>query len=450
MMWIILGLLLTGLLFGGPALVALINNQMDRRRDAAEARRQAEEQRRQEAEAARQQVEYIWRNSPDRAGVGEYVRYQAYRTPFELAVNRAARRHALLDQEVGHRLFRYPGQALPSTRYRLVVLTGLVLFLGVFALAITLDFLIFRGLHPTGSVVLPLGLACLAVLGITVGSVIMFGAKRHDLLPDGISHYFRRVIITGGTLLAIGVAAYMIMIAPYRSYPAGEAAINHAEQVQQADLSAVPKASQQVLNLDQAAINQAKANLANAQKVDRLSAAALSLVEIPLSEAAVLGGELLVLYLAIARRERASQEQQEAQGAMVESDNRFIAQLTQILITHGHNEQSVNRIIARVNAMKSSSPGGSGGPGGPASGSPGGPAPGGHTPPGGPAPGGPAPPAVPGATSTVTHVPYGGPVTGGPTLPGGPGAPGAPVGTTTPPEMATIASLPVEDLDQTE
>ena len=335
------------------------------------------------------------------------------------AADEAGRRLAQYSQQVEHHLSRYPRNERPSTRYRLVVLAGLVLFLGAIGLATTLDFLIFRGLHPTGTVLLPFGLACVAVMGITVGSVIMFGAKRHDLVPRDVSDYYRRVIILGGALLALCVAGYMVAIAPNRSAPAGQAAITRAEQVLQADESAVPPSSSQLIAVDQQAVTQAKANLARAQQVDRLSAAALAFVEIPLAEAAVLGGELLMLYAAIARRERARQEEQQAKDAVARADDRFVAELTQILINHGHNEESVRRIIDRVNAMNPSSSGqpiafgGASGPGPGPAGSPGPRGPGNPSPggPGGPpGPGGAGSPAGPGSPGTA----------GGPAGPGGP------------------------------
>lgn len=476
MIWLGLGLLLLSILFGGPALARVIKDETARRRQAAEDLRQQEEESRQRAREAQQQVEFIWRNSPDRAGVGEYLRYMVVRTPLVQAALEAGRRLAQYGQHVEHRLSRFPGNQPPSIRYRLVVLAGLVLFLGAIGLATTLDFLIFRGLHPTGTVLLPLGLACVAVMGITVGSVIMFGANRHDLVPRDVSDYYRHVIIVGGALLALGIAAYMVAIAPNRSAPAGQAAITKAEQVLQADESAVPPSSPQLIAVDQQAVTQARTNLARAQQVDRLSAAALAFVEIPLAEAAVLGGELLVLFVAIARRERARQEEQHAKDEVARSDDWFIAELTQVLINYGHTEESVRRIIDRVNAMNPSSSGqpiavgGTGGPGpmgSPGPGGPGNPSPGGPGGPGGPpGPGGAGSPAGPGSPGTaggpagpggpppVTIVPVGGPVPGSPTgtvmPPGGPAAPGSPPTGGPPPEMATIASMRADELDQTE
>jgi hypothetical protein len=453
-----LGLLLLSILFGGPALAAVGRQQRARQRAAAEARRRAEEERRQRALDAQHQVELIWRNSPDRAGVGEYLRYLSVRAPLDQAASEAERQLKQRRDQVDQVIARYPGGRYPSTRYQLVVLTGFVFFLGTFALAITLDYLIFRGLHPAGTMLLPFALACLAVMGITVGSIILLGARRHDLLPDTISDYYRQVIIVGGGLLVACIAGYMVFIAPNRSYPAGEAAIIKAEQVLQADQSAQPPPTQQLLDVDRAAVSQAKARLARAQQVDRLSAGALVLVEIPLSEAGVLGGELLILYAAVARRERARRDHQRAQDAVARADARFIAELTQILINHGHNEESVRRIIDRVSAMNAAPNGRQiqvgGGPAGPAS--PGAPGPGypgpGH--PGTPPPGGPGSGPAPGAPPASPVGPHGGPVPGGPVVnvvPAAGPAPGGPAaGAGAAPEMATIVRLPEADYDQTE
>jgi hypothetical protein len=453
-----LGLLLLSILFGGPALLAVIRQQRARLRVAAEARRQAEEERRQRAQDAHRQVELIWRHSPDRVGVGEYLRYLSVRAPLDQAANEAERRHGQRSKQVDHLLARYPGGRHPSAGYWLIVLTGFAFFLGAFTLGITLDYLIFRGLHPTGTMLLPFALACLAVMGITVGSVILLGAKRHNLLPDHISDYYRQVTVVGGGLLAVCIAGYMVFIAPNRSGPAGEAKIVRAEQVLQADQSAQPPSSQQLLDTDQAAVSQAQASLARAQQVDRLSAGALALVEIPLSEAGVLGGELLILYTASARRERARQERQRAQDAVERANARFIAELTRILNDHGHNEESVGRIIGRVKAMNvtpdSRPVQAGGGPAGLGRPGPGSPSPDhpGTSPPDGPA-SGPAP-GVQGASPAGPVAPRDGPVPGGPVVnvvpapgpaPGGP-ADGAGAG----PGIATIIRLPQADKDLTE
>src|SRR5689334_16567990 len=109
---------------------------------------------------------------------------------------------------------------------RLITQAGLALFLAVVALEIAVDYLIFRGLHPSGTGVLPLALACLAVVGIATGSVLTFDASRGRLLLVETSLYVRRIVVLGGAMLAVGIAAYMVAIAPYRSYSVGEAHIS--------------------------------------------------------------------------------------------------------------------------------------------------------------------------------------------------------------------------------
>ena len=175
-----------------------------------------------------------------------------------------------------------------TTGYRLRVLMGLALFLIVSALGIGLDYLIFRGLHPTGTLLLPLALACLAVIGITVGSVLFLDANRHHLVHATATPYVRRVVPLGGAMLAIGITVYVMMIAPYRSYPAGEARI-HQAQLQlasdQSETTANGGSSSQVIAADQQALTRARTDLAQAQRVDRWSAGVLAILDIPLSEA---------------------------------------------------------------------------------------------------------------------------------------------------------------------
>jgi hypothetical protein len=265
-------------------------------RDASSATRAAETAQRARASlAARQEAERIWQDSPDRAGFGEYLRYMAVKSPLEHTADEAQRHLGQLSEQVDYHQSQYRDARLPSAGYRILVLTGLVSFLAVAVLGISLNYLIFRGLHPTGTMVVPLSQACLAVLGIAAGSVIMFGANRRHLLPPQMSSFFRRVVVVGGALLAACIAAYLTVIAP-----------------------------------------------------DRLSAGALAFSEIPLSEVAVLGVELLMLHFARYRRERARREHQQAQDAVQQADARFIAELTHILITHGHGEESVRKILTHA------------------------------------------------------------------------------------------------------
>lgn len=53
------------------------------------------------------------------------------------------------------------------------------------------------------------------------------------------------------------------------------------------------------------------------------------------------------------RCERARRKFQRAADALERADARFVADLTGTLITYGHNEESVRRIVDRVNAMSS-------------------------------------------------------------------------------------------------
>jgi len=484
MIWMALGVGLLIILLGAPALVDPIRKATARREAAAAARAADEAQRKRDALAAQQQAELLWNNSPDRAGLREYLRYIAkMKMPLEHDVNERQRRYDQRGEQVKQHLSGYRDNKIPSAAYRLLVLIGLIFFLAVFGLGITLDYLIFRGLHPSGSMALPFGLACLAVLGITIGSVMMFGAARHHLLPHTATPYFRRVVMVGGAMLAVGVASYMAVIAPNRSYPAGAAKISTAEQVLHADQSAQPPVGQQVIALDQAAVAQARADLARAQQVDRLSAAALAFIEIPLSEAAVLGGELLILYLAIFRRERARQQHQQATDALQQANARFMAELTQVLVAHGHDEEAVRRILsrfARMNAPVSGQltsngtaaapgpaglPGGGGNPGGTPGAPPGGPA-GSATGGGSAAPGAPglptqgnpgaSPPGGTPANPAITIIPPAGPAAGaGPAPSGGTsqgplsGVPTA-VPTAAPAGMTPAAGLSAAEFDETD
>jgi hypothetical protein len=440
MIWVAIGLVAVIILLGAPALVDPVRSQLKRRSEAAVARAGEQSLRKREALAARQRAELVWNDFPDRAGLSEYLRYLAkIKLPLEHRADEALRHYDHQVERERRHLAGYHDGKLPSVPYQLIVLVALVLFPFISGLGVALDYLIFRGLHPTGSFVLPFGLACLAVTGISVGSIIMLGAMRHNLLPHSTMPYFRRVVTLGGAMLAMGIAVYMILIAPNRSYPAGQAKINNAEQVLQADRNAIPPASQQAINADQAAITQAQANLAHAEEVDRASAAALAFIEIPLSEGAVLGGELLLLRLAMIRRERARREHRHAADAVVRADARFMAELTQMLVSRGHDEEAVGKMrsrFARMNVLVGGQYAGSGpasatgqaGPVGGRGGTPG-------FPPGTPAgsPAGPSAGHPPAGHWPVTVIPPPGSV-GGP-VPGG--------------GMATVAEMPAEDLDHT-
>ena len=194
--------------------------------------------------------------------------------------------------------------ARQSQPRQLLAGTGLIAFIVVFALGTTLDFWVFRSLHPTDTELLPFGLACVAMIGISLGSVLLFGSNRHHLLPESVTPYFRRVVRNGGGMLAVGIAGYMIMIAPNLSIASGTARVVAAqEQVKQDELT-VPPPRQAVIAADMAAVKQAEAAMAHARTIDRVRVATLVGVQIPLSEAAVLGGEMLMSD-AVLRRRRA-------------------------------------------------------------------------------------------------------------------------------------------------
>jgi hypothetical protein len=347
------GLALTALavLLGGPALYEYARRTIAQREaDAEHARTEAADRKHALAE--------LWAADPEGAGVGEALTYQAQVRGG--LVRRGQEQHRMLgqrDNQVKDRE-RHIRDGNPVTPgYRLRVLTGLALFLAVSILGIGLDYLIFRGLHPTGTWLLPFALACLAVIGITVGSVIFLGATRHQLLPAGASTYMRRVVALAGAMLAAGITVYMIVIAPYRSAPAGDAKINLLQQQLASDRSEILASggsNSQLLFADRAALAKARTDLARAQKVDRWSAAVLAVLDIPLSEAGFLGAELLLLDLALLRRERARQDAQAADEAIEEADNSFTGALHETLTRYGHTEDAdevIPRVFARVSLL---------------------------------------------------------------------------------------------------
>jgi hypothetical protein len=399
----------------------------------------------------------MWTQFPETAGVGETLTYKA-RVQVRLMQEAQERSFELeqREQQVQHRRQHVRDGNAVTTGYRLRVLVGLLLFLVVFLLGIVLDYLIFRGLHPTGTRLLPLALACLAVIGITTGSVLFLDANRHHLVAASATPYHRRVLALGGLMLAVGIVVYMVVIAPYRSYQAGEARITQAQQQLASDQSEVlvgGGSNAELIAADTQAVVQARADLVQAQRVDRWSAAALGLLEIPLAEAGFMGAELLLLDLAVARRDLARRGSQRANNALQQADNTFIDALHQILIRHGHTnaDDLIPRIIARVVRLgpgtrppsiggqptgpgQPSGPGQASGPGSQAQPGPSAPRPGPAA--GFPAQGMPQPPGGPGTASAGSAGP--GPVPapaaftpngngpGASTLPGNgnPGAPG--------------------------
>ena len=258
---------LIAIMFGAPALVEPVRRTLARRAQAR-AERDADRARgKQQAAAAHQRAERVWREFPAVAGMAEYLRYMALvQLRLHQAMGEARTVLKLQKGRARNRQLELRGGKGVTSSYRVLVLTGLGFFVVVSTLGIALDYLIFRGLHPTGTRLLPLGLACLAVVGIMVGSVIFLGATRHHLLPPSATPYMQRVVMLGGAMLACGIALYMTMIAPYRSYPIGQANITHAAQVLSADTYGVPPAPPLVIAQDKQAVIQAKTDLAQAQQ----------------------------------------------------------------------------------------------------------------------------------------------------------------------------------------
>ena len=467
---IMISLIVAGLiaiLFGAPALVGPIRSAHTRRATARADQEAARTRREQQALAEQQRIDDLWRQHPALAGLGEWLRYEHHRqTPLVQEAQEAERILQQRDEQVrSYAAHSHGGDGHVAGGYRILVLAGLVLFLVTFTVGIILDYLIFRGLHPNGTRLIPFGLACLAVFGITIGSILFLGAGRHRLLPASATSYVRHVVMLGGAMLAAGVALYMTAIAPNRSLPAGQARIQAAQRALDRDRSAVPRVSSQVLTQDQHAVAQAQAALSRAQTVDRLSAGTLAVLEIPLAEAAVLGAELLMLDLARRRREQARKARQEAADELARANARFSAELVAILISKGHGEEVIHQIRQRLSNLAAAwrgqtlPPGGApaapghGGPGGnngggtpageatPDTTAPRGLHPGGTT--GNQGPPGAPPAGMPAASQgqpPITHVdPDGGPDITTPASP--PHADG--------PGMAGVAQLPPDQLDET-
>jgi len=377
---------LAAILFGGSALVDPARRAAARRAGVRSRREATAERVGQEAAAVKAALARLWTQFPETAGVGETLTYKA-RVQVRLLQEAQERDLELKEreQQVQHRRQHIRDGKPVAGGYRLRALAGLVLFLVVFVLGIVLDYLIFRGLHPTGTRLLPLALASLAVIGITTGSVLFLDANRHHLVPASATPYHRRVIALGGAMLAVGIVLYLVMIAPYRSYQAGEARITQTQQQLASDQSEVfagAESNTELIAADTQAVIGARADLVQAQRVDRWSAAALGVLEIPLAEAGFLGAELLLLDLAMARRDLARRRAQQANNALQQADDTFIDALHQTLVRHGHTnaDDVIPRIIARVvrlgpgtrPASIGGQPAGPGQPGGTA-GQPGGP-----------------------------------------------------------------------------
>lgn len=344
-----LGLLLAaGLVFLLPAAILQGRRAAARRADAREQRRAAREAQQQAVRDEQQRVENLWRYHPDLAGLTEWLHFwHRRRGPLE---RDEAEANAYLKQreaEFGALVADRGGNERVSAGYRFLVLGALAMFPVVFCLGLALDFLIFRGLHP-GKVLLPFGLASLAVLGIMIGSVLFLGTGRHQLVPASASDYAKLAFPVFGLLLVGGVVSYMTAIAPYRSAASGEQAINKQINILQAVETETPKATAQVITVDEQAVAQARASLKEAQLVDRLSAALLAVLEIPLTEGAVMGAELLAFDRARRRRDQAQQGVTDVTRDVNDAEADFNNRLMGAMAARGHDESVVYRIRLRI------------------------------------------------------------------------------------------------------
>jgi hypothetical protein len=404
-------------LFVGPAVPPAMRMAKDQRAAAA-AKREAERQRHeQEAEEAKREHERVWREEPGNAVLRERLLYEAQvQVPLDQTAGEAQVQLGQLDgaiqrHEAG---FHHGAGGRPGLAYQIVVLTLLGLAVAVFVLGAILDYLIFRGLHPGGSVLIPAGLSGVVIIAVMVGSFLAISAQRHGLIPAHWSEYFRIFARLFGVLLAVGAVTCMTYYAPARSYLADEPKIvTDQATVAQLKTAVAPDAATAQANA--AALNAAETTLANdqatlhkAQLLDRVSAGVLGALEIPLTEAAILGAELIAFRVLLRRREQARQDRQEAVDQVAHADARFTAQTNATLIGFGHDHRAYAEGLARLRELsyflKLHANGGHAPGGGPAGAS----GLGAAAPPD--TPGNPGTPANPGATGT----------------PGGPGAGAAP------------------------
>ena len=496
MIWILVAGTALAVLLIAPAVPQAAHAAKARRAEALRLREEDRKRREEEAKERQRQAQQIWHDTPDLGVYREYLRFEAQvRQPRQQAADEANRLLGQANETVSRHQSTFRDGKPPKAGYQLLAMAGLVAFAFVFILGAALDYLIFRASHP-GNVLLPLGLACIAMIGITVGSILAFGARRHDLLPDSMSAYFRNMARLFGMMLAVGIAGYMVSIAPNRSYQAWETQIVADQQaVQQAANAVAPDAA--TARTDKANQKAAETQLAHdqaslrhAQEIDRASALALGALEIPLAEAAVIGGVLVIFRILRRRRDRAERDYVEAVRAVARADATFMADINTQLIATGNNEQAVEggldrlRNLGRILGTSSGGPTpGSGpvsGPSGPGltpsgqSGSTPGPGPGlggvgspvpGTSPPTRATPGNPVPPVTPHSPGTVNGTPtVPSQPTGSPIIPGtvvgsqnGQGSgqatsnsPVPPTPTVTSGLAGNVARLPAAEFDETE
>ena len=283
MMWLLGAGTALAVLLIVPALPPALRAAAARRAAMLHQRELDRQRREQEAADRKRQAEQIWHDTPELGVMREWTRFQAQvRSLRQQAADEARRRQAQIDTAITRIESSFRAQRQPKTTYQVLCLFFLVVFVCVFGLGATLDYMIFRALHPggLGALLLSLGLAAVAMIGITVGSILAFGAGHHDLLPDSMREYSRNVARLFGAMLAVGIAAYMAFIAPNRSELNWAPVIQKDHQAVQLatfnvatapdsntkqNFQAALDAAKTQLNTDQAALDRAKT-------VDRWSA----------------------------------------------------------------------------------------------------------------------------------------------------------------------------------
>jgi hypothetical protein len=325
-----------------PALMGVRDRRAASGKEArtARARETADAQAKKDADEARQEA--LWESNPTVPGVADNLDYRANAREKRLqAEDRAA---DAVDEAIGtldDRMGAVRDGKVVSRGYVTLVLGGLTLFVTIGAVATGLDYLVFRGLHPDSGWPMALGLALIAVVALTVGSIVALAVGRHR---EGASTYSRRLFATAGVALCVAATVYVASVAPYRSAREGNAKIATAEARLRDAESAVPKIAVEVSQAA-AAVRDAQRNLKDAQRIDRISAVALAVLEVPLAESAILGWELVLVGMARRRHKRALKAYRAAVGTVDLMDARYLAELTKRLAQYGHGPDVAQLII---------------------------------------------------------------------------------------------------------
>ena len=231
----------------------------------------------------------------------------------------------------------------PKAGYQLLAMAGLVAFAFVFILGAALDYLIFRASHP-GNVLLPLGLACIAMIGITVGSILAFGARRHrpaarPHVPANPEHGEAvRHDARGRHRRVHGLhraQSFLSGLGRPRSSPTSRRCSKRRTPWRQTPRQRRPiRRTKRPRRLSSPMTRPA---CGTRREIDRASALALGALEIPLAEAAVIGGELVIFRIPRRRRDRAERDYVEAVRAVARADATFMADSKHL--AHRHREQ---------------------------------------------------------------------------------------------------------------